>query len=239
MDGILARQPNFFTAILLRTGILAKEGRENDAKEAMTDLQRINPNFRLAHAPDFFMNRDQEYVAAFTATLPPSRAAGMSAFPKPERNWMLGCTAAEKDVRAIRDWFAAWGSRVAEVNFAAARTQFDSDVLGFGTSETFLNGLEALETRQWRAVWPTIEDFRFNLDTLRVGVSADRRMAFALLTFDSTGIAKDGKRYPRPGRVTAIFGRAQITDGWLAVHTHLSLNRGVPEQSYGERPEHA
>ncbi|MCZ6489147.1 MAG: tetratricopeptide repeat protein [Acidobacteria bacterium] len=81
LDGILAQQPNFFTAILLRTGILAKEGRENDAKEAMTELQRINPNFRLAHAPDFFMNRDQEYVAAVTATLPPSRAAGIAAPP--------------------------------------------------------------------------------------------------------------------------------------------------------------
>ena len=38
--------------------------------------------------------------------------------------------------------------------------------------------------------------------SLLVGVSADRRMAFALLTFDSTGIGKDGKRFPRPGRVS-------------------------------------
>ncbi len=74
LDGILAQQPDFFTAVLLRTGILAKEGRENEATEAMTDLQRINPNFRLAHAPYFFMNRDQEYVAAFTEAL---RKAGL------------------------------------------------------------------------------------------------------------------------------------------------------------------
>ena len=152
---------------------------------------------------------------------------------------MLGCTAPEEEVRAIRDWFAVWGGRVDEVDFAAARALFDHDALGFGTYETFLDGLEALETRQWRAVWPTIEDFRFNLDTLRVGVSADRRMAFALITFDSTGIGEDGKRFPRPGRVTAIFGRAQTTGGWRAVHTHLSLNRGVPQESYGERPEPA
>ena len=53
------------------------------------------------------------------------------------------------------------------------------------------------------------------------------------------GIGKDGKRFPRPGRGTAIFGRAQTTGGWRAVHTHFSLNRGVPQQSYGERPERA
>ncbi len=74
LDEILAQQPEFFTAVLLRTGILAKEGRENEAKEAMTDLQRINPNFRLAHAPYFFLNKDQEYVAAFTGAL---RKAGL------------------------------------------------------------------------------------------------------------------------------------------------------------------
>ncbi len=74
LDEILAQQPDFFTAVLLRTGILAKEGRQNEAKESMTDLQRINPNFRLAHIPDFFVSRDQEYVAAFTEAL---RKAGL------------------------------------------------------------------------------------------------------------------------------------------------------------------
>ena len=40
----------------------------------MTDLRRINPNFRLAHVPGFFMSRDQKYVAAFTEAL---RMAGL------------------------------------------------------------------------------------------------------------------------------------------------------------------
>ena len=74
MDGILAQQPDFFWAVLLRTGILAREGRENEAKEAMSDLRRINPNFRLAHVPGFFMNAVQEYVAAFMEAL---RKAGL------------------------------------------------------------------------------------------------------------------------------------------------------------------
>jgi hypothetical protein len=25
-------------------------------------------------------------------------------------------------------------------------------------------------------------------------------------------------------------------EGWLGVHTHLSLNRGVPQTSHGKRP---
>ncbi|MCH7478676.1 MAG: hypothetical protein IIA14_11340 [SAR324 cluster bacterium] len=71
---MLSQQPNFFAAVLLRTGILAREGREKEAKEAMTDLRRINPNFRLAHVAGYFMMRDQEYVAAFTEAL---RKAGL------------------------------------------------------------------------------------------------------------------------------------------------------------------
>ena len=74
LDGILAQQPDYFTAVLLRTGILAKEGRENEAKEAMTDLRRINPNFRLGHLKGYFTMRDQDYVAAFTEAL---RKAGL------------------------------------------------------------------------------------------------------------------------------------------------------------------
>ena len=74
MDGILAQQPDFFQGVLQRTGILARGGQIEEAKAAMTDLRRINPNFRLAHVKGFFMTRDQEYVAAFTEAL---RKAGL------------------------------------------------------------------------------------------------------------------------------------------------------------------
>ncbi|MCH7478674.1 MAG: tetratricopeptide repeat protein [SAR324 cluster bacterium] len=74
MDAILAQQPDFFPVVLLRTGFLAREGRIEEAKEAMTDLRRINPNFRLAHVKGYLMTRDQEYVAAFTEAL---RKAGL------------------------------------------------------------------------------------------------------------------------------------------------------------------
>ena len=74
LDEILTQQPNYFPVVLHRTGILAREGREKEAKEAMTDLRRINPNFRMAHVKGFFMTRDREYVAAFTEAL---RKAGL------------------------------------------------------------------------------------------------------------------------------------------------------------------
>ena len=74
MDAILAQQPDYFPLIMLRTGFLAREGREKEAKEAMTDLRRINPNFRLARVKGYFMMQDQEYVAAFTEAL---RKAGL------------------------------------------------------------------------------------------------------------------------------------------------------------------
>ena len=63
---MLAQQPDYFPAVLGRTGILAREGRIEETKEAMTDLRRINPNFRLAHLKGYFMRQDQEYVAACT-----------------------------------------------------------------------------------------------------------------------------------------------------------------------------
>jgi hypothetical protein len=50
----------------------------------------------------------------------------------------------------------------------------------------------------------------------------------------STGFHVDGSRFDRPGRATIVFHRH---DGrWLGVHSHLSLNRGVPQSSHGNRP---
>ena len=43
-----------------------------------------------------------------------------------------------------------------------------------------------------------------------------------------------GLRFDRPGRATMVFHKRNGT--WLGVHTHLSLNRGVPQASYGNRP---
>lgn len=142
-----------------------------------------------------------------------------------------------KDRDAIRDWFAAWGGFVAAVDFAGARPLFDAGVIGFGTYMDTVAGLDELERRQWRAIWPTIEGFSFNLDSLKPVVSPDRRQAFAAITWSSTGIAEDGGRFDRPGRATVAFARAQPDQPWRGIHTHFSLNPGTPQVSHGGRPE--
>ena len=71
---ILDKQPNSFPGHLHRTVILSREGRSNEAKEAVADLQRTNPNFRLAHVPGYLIMRNQEYVDDFAEAL---RKAGL------------------------------------------------------------------------------------------------------------------------------------------------------------------
>lgn len=142
----------------------------------------------------------------------------------------------EEDRAAIEAWFATWGDHVAAVDFAPALDLFVDNIASFGTHMDVVEGLDALATNQWRNVWPTIEDFRWNLETLKVGVSPDRLFAIGVITFASTGIAKDGSTYDRPGRGTVAFARAAVSDPWKGVHTHISLNPGTPIPSYGSRP---
>ena len=71
---ILAKQSNYFPAHLHRAVILSREGRLEEAKEAVAGVQRTNPSFRLAHVPDYLIMRNQEYVDAFAEAL---RKAGL------------------------------------------------------------------------------------------------------------------------------------------------------------------
>ena len=142
----------------------------------------------------------------------------------------------EEDRAAIEAWFARWTEHVAAVDFAPALELFADNIASFGTHTEVVEGLEALSTNQWRSVWPTIEEFRWNLETLKVGVSPDRLFAMGILTFSSTGIAADGSRYDRPGRGTVAFARDRVDAPWKGVHTHISLNPGVPHPSHGSRP---
>lgn len=143
--------------------------------------------------------------------------------------------APEDDYNAIRQWFAEWSVNVAEVDFVPARALFADEVTSFGTRMDVVDGLDALESDQWRRVWPTIEDFSFTLPTLKVGVSPDRRMAIGVITFSSTGIGEDGHRFVRPGRATVAFARPRRNAAWKAIHSHVSLNPGTPQRSHGER----
>lgn len=143
----------------------------------------------------------------------------------------------DADHGAIRAFFAEWGGYVAAVDFASARPLFDDGVIGFGTFMDTVVGLDNLERGQWRSIWPTIEDFRFNLDSLKCVVAPERLMAMGAITWNSTGIAENGERFDRPGRATVVFARADTAQPWRGVHTHFSLNPGTPQRSYGKRSQ--
>jgi hypothetical protein len=114
---------------------------------------------------------------------------------------------------------------------------FAEDAFAFGSKVEMVTSRAALEAEQWRAVWPTMEDYRYDLSTLEIAISPDRLLAVAAAVFRSTGFHEDGSRFDRPGRVTAALMRAEVHAPWFALHTHVSLKPGTPSPSYGRRPE--
>jgi len=139
---------------------------------------------------------------------------------------------------ALRAWFLDWLERfsghVREVDFAAARPLWDPDVIVFGTHQDLLQGREAAIASQWRNVWPRTADFRFDLDNTRVLAGPGDELAVVIAPWTSTGFSRAGAPFPRPGRATLVFSRADT--GWRVVHSHMSLHRGVPQESFADRP---
>ncbi|MCG8544454.1 MAG: nuclear transport factor 2 family protein [Alphaproteobacteria bacterium] len=150
---------------------------------------------------------------------------------------MLGTQAPAEEAEAIRGWFATLHGYVDAVDFTAARALFDESAISFGTFMDIVEGLDNIEQQQWRPIWPSIAGFRFNLDTLRVGVSNDRCVGIGVITWQSAGTDETGEVFPRPGRATVMFGRDKPGDPWKAIHTHFSLNPGTPPISHGSKPE--
>src|SRR5690349_5399276 len=139
---------------------------------------------------------------------------------------------------ATRDWFVAWletfAGHVREVDYASARPLFHPEVLAFGTHNDVIPGLDQWVATQWDNVWPKTSDFRFELGQTAVLASPDGMMATVIAPWTSTGYHPDGTPFARPGRATMLFSRAG--DGWLCIHSHMSLNRGVPQTSHANRP---
>jgi ketosteroid isomerase-like protein len=132
----------------------------------------------------------------------------------------------------LRGWLDTFAGHVRAVDYAAAAPMFHPDVLAFGTHRDVIPGLAAWIRTQWDNVWPRTTDFRFDLEATRFLGSAT--MAVAVAPWASTGYSHDGACFDRPGRATMVFhGTA---GGFLCVHSHMSLNRGVPQDSHASRP---
>jgi ketosteroid isomerase-like protein len=145
---------------------------------------------------------------------------------------MLTPTAPE-DLAAVRSWFDSLSKYCRAVDYKGARPIFADDLIAFGTFTDFMHGRELTEQKQWRNVWGTIRNFRFNLDTVEAIVSGDRLTAIGMGVWMSDGFYPNGDRFDRGGRATVGLGRKAVGDKFVATHTHLSLNRGTPDRSYG------
>jgi ketosteroid isomerase-like protein len=135
--------------------------------------------------------------------------------------------------RFFHQWLETFASYVREVDYASARPLFHPDVLAFGTHNDVIPGIDQWIATQWDNVWPKTADFHFVLEQTSVLASPDGRMAIVIAPWTSTGYHADGKLFPRPGRATLVFSR--YADRWLCTHSHMSLNRGVPQTSHGNR----
>ena len=142
---------------------------------------------------------------------------------------------AEADLhRFFTAWLDQFAGFVRDVDYAAARPLFHPAVLAFGTHNDVIAGLDAWVATQWHQVWPKTTGFHFTLPHVRVLVPAGGDMAVVVAPWTSTGYHKDGAPFDRPGRATLVFNRT--AEGWLCTHSHMSLNRGVPQESFADRP---
>ena len=135
----------------------------------------------------------------------------------------------------IKDWLSRFAACVREVDYDAARQFWHPDIIIFGTHQELVHGLTAWTQTQWDNVWPRTDDFAFDLENTVVLASPDGAMAVAITPWTSTGFHTDGTRFDRPGRATITMVR-QPDGRWVGVHSHMSLERGVPQQSHGNRP---
>ncbi len=143
----------------------------------------------------------------------------------------------DEDRRSVADWIKWWGERVGEVDFKAVRPHFAEDAIAFGSRVEMMTSQAELERDQWRMVWPTIDDYLYDLDTLQVVMSPDRLMAMGAVIFRSTGLHNDGSKFQRPGRCTVTLMRSAVGAPWTCTHSHVSLKPGTPSPSHGNRPE--
>lgn len=87
-----------------------------------------------------------------------------------------------------------------------------------------MRGLDDVERRQWRVVWPRTRGFRFRSEEGSIVVSADRRLAVVMTPWASIGLAGEGgATFERSGRATILLQRDATDAPWLGIHTHFSL----------------
>lgn len=142
--------------------------------------------------------------------------------------------ATKQDEAFFFDWLQTFAQHVRDVDYLSARPLFHPNVIAFGTHRDVISSLEQWVADQWDNVWPKTSDFEFDLQQTKVLIADDASMASVIAPWTSTGYYQDNNPFDRPGRATMIFHKQ---DGkWVCVHSHMSLNRGIPQQSFANRP---
>jgi ketosteroid isomerase-like protein len=147
---------------------------------------------------------------------------------------MINLPFADGETRnAILGWLDRFATFVRAIDYESATPMFHPDMRAFGTYQDSLHSFEAWFQTQWKNVWPRTSDFRFNLEETQVLASADGSVAIASAPWTSTGYHRDGSTFLRPGRATMVFHLD--AEKWICTHSHMSLNRGVPQDSHANR----
>ena len=133
----------------------------------------------------------------------------------------------------FNEWLDVFARHVREVDYASAKPLFHPDILAFGTHRDVISGLDIWVKSQWDQVWPKTSGFRFDISATRVLTSQDGTMATVIAPWSSTGYHADGTTFERPGRATMVFHGAP--GEWHCVHSHMSLNKGVAQDSHANR----
>ncbi len=125
------------------------------------------------------------------------------------------------EMRAL-EWLEQWQGLINTRDFQASRELFSQTVTSFGTVAGDMQSLDELESRQWRMVWPRTKNFAFGKPVIVASTATTLGLA---VTWTSSGVATDGRLYPRAGRATLIL---QDVDGHLVcVHSHFSMEPGT------------
>ena len=125
----------------------------------------------------------------------------------------------------VLQWLREWEKAINAADYAAARLLFSPDVVSFGTLAGATAGLHELETWQWRKIWPTIKDFRFDGPIILV-IGEPAHSAVVASLWRSKGKSLDGGWYDRTGRATLLL---KLENNLLGCcHSHLSIDHGIP-----------
>ena len=140
----------------------------------------------------------------------------------------------EATAAGVKDWLSRFAVCVREEDYASAYPFWHDGIVIFGTYRELVRSRQAWTDTQWDNVWPRTEGFAFDLAQTLVLASGDGGMAVAIAPWMSTGFHADGTSFPRPGRATIVLAK-QADGRWVGVHSHMSLQRGVPQDSFGKR----